>query len=95
MGSKHEYFDKFWWWRRGYDAEREPTPNLVISARRLDTPADSIEIKNATSGYSADPDHDWHSMLVGMRFPGSGCWEITGVYNDTETLTFILKVGPD
>ena len=32
-------------------------------------------------------------MLVGMAFPASGCWELTGRYRG-QALTFVVRVEP-
>lgn len=93
MGPESDFGDKFWWWRLGYDAKVEPVPNLVIMARKLDGPTASVRVANATSGFSSNRNVMWNSMLVGMEFPTSGCWEITGTYNATETLTIVVQVG--
>lgn len=93
MGPESDFGDKFWWWRLGYDAKVEPVPNLVIMARKLDGPTASVRVANATSGFSSNRNVMWNSMLVGMEFPTSGCWENTGTYNATETLTIVVQVG--
>jgi hypothetical protein len=93
MGPKRNYGDKFWWWRRGFNAKLEPSPQLVVSARRMDGQEGSFELANASSGYSSNPDSDWNSILIGMEFPSAGCWEIIGTYNDAETLKFVMQVG--
>jgi hypothetical protein len=93
MGPEKDFGDKFWWWRLGYDAKVEPVPDLEITARRLDGSAASIRVSNATSGYSSNRNVIWNSMLVGMEFPTSGCWEVTGTYNAVETLILVFQVG--
>jgi hypothetical protein len=93
MGPEHNYGDKFWWWRSGYDAKAESAPNLNISARLLDGRNTEIEVSDATSGFSSDPEVNWNSILIGMEFPSSGCWEITGMYDGVESLIIVLHVG--
>jgi hypothetical protein len=63
---------------------------LTITARRLDAPTPAPEI-------SAGPtfNQDWKAfMLGGISFPTSGCWEITGRYEDAE-VQFVVWVVPD
>ena len=39
-GTKRKvYFDKVFWWRRGYDWRTENPPKLKVSGRRLDAPS--------------------------------------------------------
>lgn len=88
MGPERDYRDKFWWWRAGYDAHKEPNPDLTISAVRLDGLAPPVEIENATNAYGKG----WHAMLVGMGFPTKGCWEIRGTYNGAQQLIVVVFV---
>jgi hypothetical protein len=89
MGPDRAFGDKFWWWRSGYSARKEMQPDLVISAKRLDGPVQDIVISGATNAYGSG----WDSMLIGMEFPEAGCWKVTGTYNGSEELTFVLQVG--
>jgi hypothetical protein len=89
MGPERAYRDKFWWWRRGFDARAEWQPDLVISAVRLDGPASHFELTRVTTGY----DDEWDAMLVGMEFPSAGCWEVRATYNGVQELTVVLQVG--
>ena len=91
MGAESNYGGKFWWWRRGYDAVKEPTPNLTISALRLDGPAPAVEITRATN--AAGVGTNWDAMLVGMEFPTNGCWEVRGTYNGTQELIVVVFVA--
>ena len=47
-------------------------------------------ITETTSGYSEEK--NWHAMLVGMTFPASGCWKITGSYRGS-SLELVVEVG--
>lgn len=93
MGSDHNWRDKFWVWRRGYDAKQEPRPALTFSGEKLDdgaTPA-RMKIEQATNAFG----DNWHSMLTMMNFPSAGCWRVTATYvrlGITETLTFVVDV---
>ena len=88
MGPDRNYADKFWWWQKGYDAKTEPKPNLVVTAKRLDLPADLLTVDDTTSGYG----DRWNAMLIGMNFPSAGCWEVSGHYRGSQ-LTVVFNVG--
>ena len=51
--SRRKYFDKFWTWRRGYDAKTEPRPALTFAGVKLgggDTP-ERMQIDAATNRF--------------------------------------------
>ena len=80
--------EKFFWWSEEFDVTKDETPNLVVSARRLDGDSPDFSGTEATNAYH--PTFDW-AMLIGVDLPSPGCWEITGQYNAHE-LTFVLSV---
>jgi hypothetical protein len=84
--------DKSFWWRAGYDPRREQTPDLTLSARRLDVPGQEIAASSgkATNGWRDDADIGAF-MLTGIKLPAPGCWEITGRYHARE-LSFVAWV---
>jgi hypothetical protein len=93
MGPRHNYGDKLWLWRRGYDVMAEIRPDLVLEGARLDggDPAQRVYINHATSGYG----EGWSAMLMGLEFPSAGCWEVTARYTHVEIthdLTFVVEV---
>jgi hypothetical protein len=85
-------FDKSFWWRAGFDPRREQSPNLTLSARRLDVPGRAIAASSgkATNGWRDDDDIGAF-MLTGIELPTAGCWEITGHYRARE-LSFVVWV---
>lgn len=90
--DKHGLFDKSFWWRAGFDAMRDPNPNLTLTARRLDVPGPEIA---ASSG---DATHGWIEnddgaafMLTGLQLSTAGCWKITGHYG-AKKLSFVVWV---
>lgn len=84
--------EKLFWWQEGYVGSEAPQPELAVSARRLDGQAPTAHSgPPATNAYHSD--FDW-AMLVGMRVPTSGCWEITGRYQGHE-LSFVVWVGAE
>ena len=83
------YTNKVFWWREGYSMDAEPTPQLTITARRLDAPAPSVSEADATNA-SAD---FGQAMLIGIDLPTLGCWEVTGHYHGHD-LSFVVNVTP-
>lgn len=84
------YVQKILWWSEGFDPHAEPNPELTTTVRRVDRP-EPVLVQTGAS-------HGWHPELVsfivgGAHIPSSGCWEITGHYNDT-TLSFVVWVAP-
>lgn len=94
MGPSRNFGDKFWVWRRGFDAKSEPQPALTLAGVKLgdgDKPQ-RLQIDKATNAFGPG----WSSMLVGMAFPSAGCWEVTAKYvyaGITHDLTFVVEVG--
>ena len=92
MGPEHNFRDKFWIWRRGYDPGAEPKPDLTISGVKLDSDtAETLKIDNATNAFGGG----WTSMLVGMEYPSAGCWRVTVTYvlvGITHELEFTVDV---
>jgi hypothetical protein len=77
--------------RQGYDALKEPQPNLRVTGRRLDSPAPPLLSEKATNGWVQ---RDQPFMVTGVRLPTFGCWEITAHYENDE-LTFVVWVPGD
>jgi hypothetical protein len=69
--------EKFWWWSEEFDVSKDETPDLEITARRLDGPAPAVRVTEATNGYHES--FNW-AMLAGVHLPEPGCWEFTGQY---------------
>lgn len=69
--------EKFWWWSEEFDVSEDSTPDLEITARRLDGDAPAVQVMEATNGYH--PSFKW-AMLAGIHLPEPGCWEFTGQY---------------
>lgn len=84
------YTQKIFWWRKGYSWTEEPEPKLTVTGRRLDALAPPLNVSKATSAYTPE---FGSGMLVGVDFPTTGCWEISGRYADAE-LSFVVWVGP-
>jgi hypothetical protein len=80
--------DKFWWWSQEFDVSEDETPDLTLSASRLDGAAPVFQTTEATNGYHER--FNW-AMLSGVTLGSPGCWEITGHYKGHE-LSFVLWV---
>ena len=96
MGPSRNFGDKFWVWRRGFDANAEPKPALTFAGVKLDDgdKPQRMQIDQATSAFGPR----WSSMLVGMEFPSAGCWQVTAKYvyaGITHDLTFVVDVIGD
>ena len=80
--------EKFWWWSERFDVNEDDTPDLVVTARRLDGEAPEFSEDHATNGYH----HTFHwAMLVVVELPTPGCWEVTGVYKE-QALSIVVWV---
>ena len=80
--------EKFWWWSEEFDVHEDATPDLVVTARRLDGDAPALHVSEATNGYHES--FNW-AMLIGVILPSPGCWEFTGQYKGHQ-LSFVLWV---
>lgn len=83
--------EKFWWWSGEFDVVEDSTPDLVVTARRLDGDAPVFQTTGATNGYHES--FHW-AMLAGVELPTPGCWEFTGQYSNDQ-LSFVLWVPPE
>jgi hypothetical protein len=88
-GVRHEiYFDKVFWWRKGYDWRKENPPELKVTGKRLDAQAPPFYVNRANPAFIKIP-----AMLTGIDVPSVGCWEITGDYKG-DKLSFVVWVVP-
>jgi hypothetical protein len=85
-----EYTQKIFWWSEYFSLKDEPEPDLVVFGDRLDEKALPLNVSKATNAFADDIGT---AMLVGVDFPTSGCWEITGRYKKTG-LTFVIWIEP-
>jgi hypothetical protein len=88
--DEHGYGQKLPWWREGYVWNEEPEPPLVVTGERLDGKAPPLEASSANGSYAEDMGS---AMMMGMNIPTTGCWRITGQYQDAE-LSFVVWVAP-
>ena len=80
--------EKFFWWSEEFDVSEDETPDLLITARRLDGESPPFQVSEATNAYHES--FNW-AMLAGVELPSPGCWEFTGQYRGHQT-SFILQV---
>jgi hypothetical protein len=84
------YTQKIFWWSEKFSIRDEPEPDLSVSGRRLDAQAVPLNVSRATNAFAGDIKT---AMLVGVDFPTTGCWEITGDYKGAE-LSFVVWIAP-
>ncbi len=80
---------KTFWASVDYDYKKEKYPELKVTGRRLDGDAPPLLTNEATNAFPGPA----AGMLVGVRVPAPGCWEITGEYK-RERLSFVVWVTP-
>ena len=78
----------FWWSRHYRGSPEEQTPDITVTVRSLDGagPAETFggPGTNAAADFGA-------AMLVGVEFPSTGCWELTGTYKG-HSLSYVVNV---
>jgi hypothetical protein len=82
---------KLFFWAKGYDAQKESKPKLIITGRRLDGDSPSVAVANANNAFLGSKMPP--AMVTGFEIPTAGCWELTAHYGG-HTLTFIVSVKP-
>jgi hypothetical protein len=82
------YGQKVFWWRQGYDWRGEPQPPLTVTGRRIDGSAGPLVASSATNAFAKDIGS---AMLVGVRIPAAGCWQVTGRIEGAD-LSFVVWV---
>jgi len=86
--------EKFWWWSNQYgveDVAEDWTPDLMLTAERLDGSAPSFQVSDATNGYHESFNQ---AMLIGVTLPSPGCWQFHAQFKGNE-LSFVLWVPPE
>jgi len=80
--------EKFFWWSEEFDVSEDETPDLTVTATRLDGDVPPFQVSKATNAYHES--FNW-AMLIGVELASPGCWEFTGQYKGHQ-LSFILWV---
>ena len=65
-------------------------PRRIPSAERIDSPAAPLQTDGKGNGSWTKDDQ---FIMTGINFPTTGCWEVTGRYENDE-LTFVVWVSP-
>lgn len=88
MGRERDFFDKLFWHVAGFRPGMED--KFSVSGRLLndDKSSSSPLFDGATN---ARLDHIGWSVLTGLGFPATGCWEVTGSFKGQD-LTFVVSV---
>ena len=88
MGRDREFFDKLFWYVAGFGPGMED--EFSVSGRWLndDESSSSPLFSGATN---AKLDEVGWSVLTGLGFPATGCWEVTGSFKGQD-LTFVVRV---
>ncbi len=81
---------KLFWWREGYDWRSDSEPMLTITGKRLDSTAPPLGTdQHANAGWGDDKNHAF--IVAGIFIPTTGCWEVTGNFEDAK-LTYVIRV---
>jgi hypothetical protein len=71
--------EKFLLWSEEFDVTKDETPDITLTARRLDGKAPLYQTTHATNLYHESV--HW-AMLVGVHLPSPGCWQFDIAYKD-------------
>jgi hypothetical protein len=81
------YRNKLPLFRRPFDVTNEPMPPVLVTARRVDTPAPAIHA-SARGVFNEDIGP---FIMTALDLPG-GCWQIEAQYANEPPLTFVVTV---
>lgn len=87
MGPERDFFDKLFWLVGGFQPGLES--DFSLTGRHLYD--DLIKPIIDDAGNASHEDFGGWSILVGVGFPRTGCWELTGTYLG-QSLTFVVNV---
>jgi hypothetical protein len=90
MGGGKVYTTKLVYWRRGFDWRKEPEPELIVIAKRLDREAPPVAAGPAHAVFVTT---ERPGMMTGIDIPSTGCWELTAQYGG-QRLSFVVSVQP-
>lgn len=80
---------KIMWWRQGLQPRTDLRASFKIDGRRLDSDAPPLRSDPPLGVSGSNPVF----IMSGINFPTSGCWEVTGRY-DQDALTFVIWIVP-
>ena len=81
------YRNKFPLYRAGFDVRREPTPPMVVAAKRIGA-VGQVVVAETTRGIVDDTNS---YMMTAFDLP-VGCWQIAAQYANEPPLTFVVSV---
>jgi hypothetical protein len=80
---------KTFWWSTNYrKVEGEGSPDITVTARRLNGGETVVAGHPGTNASAAD---FGLSMLVGINLPSAGCWELEAAYKGA-TLAYVVSI---
>lgn len=82
---------KTFWWSKDWVPRAEPAPAITVILTRLDGDG-SYSFGPGTNASSADLGGT--AMLVGVDFPGPGCWQLTAHYRGA-ALSYVVWIKND
>ena len=88
--NRNGYSQKVFWWSQDFDVSTDPYPAFTLIIERLDVASAPMVVAEEATNASAD---FGTAMLTGVEIPTSGCWKITGKYQESE-LSFVVWVAP-
>jgi hypothetical protein len=91
MGGGEVYTTKLVYWRRGLDSRKEPEPELIVTASRLDRQVPLVVADHANAVFVTGPQPA--AMMTMIDIPTTGCWEVTARHRD-QKLSFVVSVQP-
>jgi len=90
VGKGNFYRTKLQYWRKEYDRPTGPQPELIVTAKRLDSEAPLVFAERANVSFVTN---NILQMMTSINVPTVGCWEITGRYRG-QTLSFVVSLEP-
>jgi len=87
MGPEHDFSDKLFWVAEGFKPGLES--DFSLTGRHLYI--DAITPIISEPGNARSSDLGGWAILVGVGFPATGCWELTGSYQG-QSVTFTVNV---
>jgi hypothetical protein len=85
---RSRYRNKLPLFRAQFDSSKERTPSVLVTARRLDIAAPSINAEPTHGVFNEDAGS---LMMTALDLPG-GCWQIEAQYANEPPLTFVVSV---
>jgi hypothetical protein len=81
---------KRFWWRESYDWHKDQQPKLIVSGKRLGSPAAPVLLDDeASSGGITGKNPPF--IVDAFTVPAPGCWKMTARYKDGK-LSFVVWV---